>query len=198
MPNSAQSSTPHNLQSDRIAPLRENLKVSSILLLGPRQTGKSTLIRQALGDDCVCYDVLDTKVFSEISQRPWLIRKRLTPDQKLIVIDEVQKIPSLLDEVHLMIVRDPELRFLLSGSSARKLNRGAANLTGGRLWDAQMHPFVSAELDYAHWSERVRIGSIPGIVGSADPVRALQAYAGLYLREDFGTREKRPVCARQK
>ena len=58
----------------RIAPLREQLKSGSILLLGPRQTGKSTLIHQALGDDCVYYDLLDTKVFAELSHRPWLIR----------------------------------------------------------------------------------------------------------------------------
>ena len=169
----------------RIAPLREQLKSGSILLLGPRQTGKSTLIHQALGDDCVYYDLLDTKVFAELSHRPWLIREQLSVTQKLVAIDEIQKLPALLDEVHLMIARDPMMRFLLSGSSARKLNRTGSNLAGGRLWEAQLHPFVSAELAYGYWDDRIRIGSIPGIMGSPDPFRALQAYGGLYLREEI-------------
>lgn len=168
----------------RIMPLRTLLEDGSILLLGPRQTGKSTLIRQALAEDCVFYDLLNSRVFAELSQQPWLVRERLEAPQKLVVIDEIQKIPALMDEVHLMISRDPALRFVLSGSSSRKLYRGGVNLMGGRVWDAQLHPFVSAELDYRELDERLRIGSIPGIFGSPDPFRALQAYAGLYLREE--------------
>jgi predicted AAA+ superfamily ATPase len=170
----------------RIAPLRSLLKLNSLLLLGPRQTGKSTLIRQAVGNECVYYDLLDTKVFAEISHRPWLIREQLSPEQRLIVIDEIQKVPSLLDEVHLMVARDPGIRFLLSGSSARKLNRHErVNMTGGRVWETELHPFVSPELDFAHWEERISIGSIPGIMASNEPFRALQAYAGFYLREEI-------------
>lgn len=170
----------------RIAPLKSLLQLNSLMIFGPRQTGKSTLIRQVLGEECVYYDLLDTKVFAEVSQRPWLIREQMTPERKVVVIDEIQKVPALLDEVHLMVVRDPSLRFVLSGSNARKLNRNErVNMTGGRVWNTELHPFVSAELGFGLWEERIAVGSIPGILASQDPFRALQAYAGFYLREEI-------------
>lgn len=171
-------------QTFRIHPLRECLKAKSHFLLGPHQIGKSTLIRQALGDDCVYYDLLDTQVAAELTTRPWLIRERLRPQDKLIVIDEVQKLPALLDEVQLLVERDADLRFLLTGPSGRKLKRGGANLLGGRLWTTYLYPFVAPELDYRHWEERLRIGSMPSVLFADDPMRELQAYAGRYLQEE--------------
>jgi uncharacterized protein len=99
-----------------------------VVLLGPRQTGKSTLLRQAL-PEAVFVDLLETDTFRDLSRNPELLRQRLRPIDRWIVVDEVQKLPSLLDEVHALIERNKSLRFVLTGSSARKLKRGQANLS---------------------------------------------------------------------
>lgn len=75
----------------------------------------------------VYYDLLDSKVYGELVARPWLLRERLRTADQVVIVDEIQKIPALLDEVHLLIERDPSLRFVLTGSSARKLMSGEAD-----------------------------------------------------------------------
>jgi uncharacterized protein len=85
-----------------------------------------------------------------------------------VVVDEVQKLPSLLDEVQRLIDRDRQLRFVLTGSSARKLMRGHANLLGGRALFFRLHPLVSAELDFARTIDRLRVGSLPSRPVAAD------------------------------
>jgi len=101
------------------------------------------------------------------------------------VIDEVQKLPSLLDEVQLLIDRNKGLRVLLTGSSARKLKRGAANLLGGRAWICRLHPLVSAELNFERFLDRLNRGSLPSIVDSKYYGEDLKAYVGTYLREEI-------------
>jgi predicted AAA+ superfamily ATPase len=100
--------------------------------MGARQTGKSTLLR-ILFPDCPYYDLLKGEEFERFNRRPELLREelQLVENDSLIIIDEVQKIPKLLDEVHWLIVHE-NLRFILCGSSARKLKRSGANLLGGR------------------------------------------------------------------
>jgi predicted AAA+ superfamily ATPase len=102
-----------------------------------------------------------------------------------VVIDEIQKAPPLLDVVHALVAEQPDLRFVLTGSSARKLRRGAANLLGGRLVAAHMPPFMAAELGTAFDLQRaLRIGLVPLVWQAADPMATLAADAGLYLQEE--------------
>ena len=107
------------------------LKERAFFLLGPRQTGKSTLLKTVF-PNCHNIDLLEADTFRELSAFPESMRQRLTPADRLIIIDEIQKLPSLLDEVQLLIDRNRDLRFILTGSSARRLKRGSANLLGGR------------------------------------------------------------------
>ena len=106
----------------RILDLGSRLKAKSHFLFGPRQTGKSTLIRHELPGARV-YNLLESDLFLALSRRPSLLREELTERDSLVVIDEIQKLPELLDEVHLL-VEERGMRFLLTGSSARKLRRG--------------------------------------------------------------------------
>lgn len=107
------------------------------------------------------------------------------PEVNDVVIDEIQKVPGLLDVVHALSESDRRLRFVLTGSSARKLRRGAANLLAGRLLEMRMHPFMAAELCEAFDLARaLRIGTVPLVWNSPDPEAALRAYASLYLREE--------------
>ena len=164
--------------------MRAILEQRSCFLFGPRQTGKSTLIRQQF-DGCPTYNLLDRALFMRLSRDPALIRETLPDDAVIVVIDEIQKMPELLDEVHLMI-EQRGLRFLLTGSSARGLRRKGVNLLGGRARSRAMHPFVSAELGEAFDLERaLEHGLIPGVFFSPEPDEDLAAYASDYLRDEI-------------
>lgn len=156
----------------------------SLFLLGPRQTGKSTLLRSAF-PQARYVDLLEADTFRELAAKPELLRQRLTTDEKLVIVDEIQKLPSLLDEVQLLIDRNPSLRFILTGSSARKLKKGHANLLGGRAWMTHLHPLVSAEVDFQQLERRLAFGSLPGVLSSANPKEELNAYVGTYLKEEI-------------
>ncbi|MEN0060472.1 MAG: DUF4143 domain-containing protein [Bdellovibrio sp.] len=108
-------------------------------------------------------------------------------DERLVIVDEVQKLPALLDEVHDLIEGDKSLRFILTGSSARKLKRGGANLLGGRASRFFFYPLCYPELGTAgiqKWKERLLHGALPSVVDSSDPMADLQDYVGMYLREE--------------
>jgi predicted AAA+ superfamily ATPase len=121
--------------------------------------------------------------------RPERLRERIAaeePGSTTVVIDEVQKAPQLLDVVHSLVEERPELRFVLTGSSARKLRHGAANLLGGRLVAAHMPPFMAAELgDSFSLKRALQIGLVPLVWEAADPQATLAAYAALYLQEEM-------------
>ena len=122
-------------------------KGQSAFLWGPRKTGKTTFLRAAFPDS-LRYDLLQTDLFLELVKRPFLLREQLLAAsakqlKEPVIIDEVQKVPQLLDEIH-WLIENKGLRFILCGSSARKLKRGKANLLGGRAWRYEMHPLVSA------------------------------------------------------
>lgn len=168
----------------RRLPLAEIIRHKSVLLFGPRQTGKTTLLRDAL-PGAIHYDLLESETYRELVARPEMIRRRLTGQEKVIVIDEIQRLPVLLNEVHTMIERNRDLRFVLTGSSARTLRRGGVNLLGGRAWTAHLFPLVSQELDFAGLNKRVSIGSLPSIYDSPTPHEDLSAYVGTYLREEI-------------
>ena len=168
----------------RCLDLSKPLRHKSLFLFGPRQVGKTTFLRQAF-PNARYYNLLESGVFRELSQRPELIRERLAPHEKLVIIDEVQKLPGLLDEAQTMIDRDKELRFIFTGSSARKLRRGGANLLGGRAWVSRMHPLVGPELEFGNLERRLNRGGLPFIFGSEEPEEELNSYIGTYLMEEI-------------
>jgi predicted AAA+ superfamily ATPase len=107
------------------------------------------------------------------------------PDAGDVVIDEIQKVPVLLDVIHQLLETRSPRRYILTGSSARKLRRGAANLLAGRLVQAEMHPFMAAELGDGFSLQRaLKIGLVPLIWSAKEPEATLKAYASLYLREE--------------
>ncbi|MCC7186166.1 MAG: ATP-binding protein [Acidobacteria bacterium] len=164
--------------------IRETVRHRSVILLGPRQTGKSTLVREAFPDAAV-YDLLEADTFRELSARPESLRQTLSPQQTTVIVDEIQKLPALLDEVQLLIDRNKSLRVILTGSSARKLRRGGANLLGGRAWMCRLHPLVSAELPAPRLLDRLTRGSLPAVIDSALWRDDLKAYVGTYLQEEI-------------
>ena len=168
----------------RALDLREIIKHKSLFLFGPRQTGKSTLVRQSF-PDAAYYDLLEADTFRELSARPEYLRQTLSPQQSLVIVDEVQKLPGLLNEIQLMIDRNKDIRFILTGSSARKLKRGAANLLGGRAWMCRLHPLVSAEIGEPRLLDRLNRGSLPAVIDSDRYQEDLKAYVGTYLREEI-------------
>jgi predicted AAA+ superfamily ATPase len=156
----------------------------SAFLLGPRQTGKSTLIRKSL-PGCRAYNLLHTDVFVRLSQRPSRLREELQADDSLVVIDEVQKLPILLDEVQ-SLIDERGLRFLLTGSSARRLFARGVNLLGGRARIKTLHPLTWKELGSAFALDKaLGRGLLPSIYFSDDPRADLDAYLGQYLKEEI-------------
>jgi len=156
----------------------------SFFLFGPRGTGKSTLLRSALPGAFVL-DLLDLGTYTELLAHPERLEALALPHMPApIVIDEVQRLPVLLDEVHRLIERR-RWRFVLTGSSARKLRRGGANLLAGRVRTLTMHPLTAEELgDRFDLRHSARFGQLPGAYVESDPGRYLASYAGTYLRDE--------------
>ena len=183
--NSSNGNTGNGLSYiERILDLPALMEKKSHFLFGPRQTGKTSLIRHTLKGVKV-YDLLDTSIYLALSQNPSRIGQELTAKDRIVVIDEIQRLPILLNEVH-RLIETGGIRFLLTGSSARKLRRGGVNLLGGRARTKYLHPFTYKELgdkfDLARAMER---GLLPSIYFSDDPRADLQAYAGSYLQEEI-------------
>jgi len=161
-------------------------QTGSFFLFGPRGTGKSTWLRP-LRDSAVWIDLLDPEAFRLFQARPERLAERVAgqPQAVDVVIDEVQKVPALLNVVHSLVEGERPLRFILTGSSARKLRRGAANLLAGRLTELPMHPFMAAELgDTFNLQRALEMGLVPLIWSAAEPEQTLRAYASLYLQEE--------------
>jgi uncharacterized protein len=169
---------------DRILDLPRLLKNKSYFLLGPRQTGKTSLIRNTLQGVKV-YDLLDSSVYLTLSQNPGRIEQELAEQDKIIVIDEIQRLPLLLNEVH-RLIESKGIRFLLTGSSARKLRQGGVNLLGGRARIQNLHPLTFKELGKKFDIHKViERGMVPSIYFSDDPEEDLKSYTGLYLQQEI-------------
>ncbi len=167
----------------RILDLERMLGQKSHFLLGPRQTGKSSLISHTMSSARV-YDLLDTTTFLALSQDPGRLEQELRPDDRIVVIDEIQRLPALLHEVHRLIEKR-KIRFLLTGSSARRLRGGGVNLLGGRARTKYLHPLVRRELSGKFDLDRaLNSGLIPSVYFSNDPPADLQAYTGTYLQQE--------------
>jgi predicted AAA+ superfamily ATPase len=156
----------------------------SFFLFGPRGTGKSTLLR-TIFPDAVYFDLLDLGLYSELLANPGRIEALAMPRMPArIVIDEIQRIPELLDEVH-RLIEGRRWRFALTGSSARKLRRGGVNLLAGRARTLALHPLTAAELgDKFNLLHSVRYGQLPSVYVESDPKQYLSGYVGTYLREE--------------
>ena len=159
----------------------------SLLLLGPRQTGKSTLLRQLKPE--LIINLADEREFLSFARNPGEIFARIDARKpRTILIDEVQRIPSLLNSIQAIIDNDKSLRFFLSGSSARKLARGQANLLPGRIISLKLGPLVASELGYQlDESQALSTGSLPGIYldeSESDRLAVLDSYAATYVREE--------------
>lgn len=155
-------------------------------LLGPRGTGKTWWTRVRF-PEALRVDLLDPETLRALAARPERLRERVAaqPGLKQVVIDEVQKLPELLEVAHLMIEEKGGIQFVFTGSSARKLRRGGVNLLGGRAAQKSLHPFMAAELGVGfRLEDALRLGMLPVVLGAADPAEILRAYNGLYLREE--------------
>lgn len=158
----------------------------SLFLLGPRQTGKSWLIRNAFKDHYV-YNLLDNATFLRLSRDTNRMREEYIGDDKIVIIDEIQRLPILLNTVHLMI-EEQGARFLLTGSSARKLRRAGVNLLGGRANVLYFHPLSFCELrENLDLLRAVNYGTLPSVYLSQNPEEDLTAYIALYLKEEIAT-----------
>jgi len=159
---------------------------ASFFLFGPRGTGKSTWLRDHF-PDALIIDLIDPESTRFYGAAPERLRQTIaaSPGMRPVVVDEVQRVPELLQVVHQLIELDKGLRFVLTGSSARKLHRTGVDLLAGRAVLTTMHPFMAAELGVGFSLERALAqGLIPLVVDAADPAAALRSYAALYVREE--------------
>lgn len=164
--------------------LAQSLQKKSHFLFGPRGIGKTHLINSTLKDAFVINLLIDD-TYSRLLRRPSLLREIIPPSATTVVVDEIQKIPALLDEVH-HLIETQQLRFLLTGSSARKLKHGAANLLGGRAWELSLFSFTTQELgEHFDLHRYLNFGGLPSVYFSQFPKDELRNYVKLYVKEEI-------------
>ena len=169
---------------NRIYQLNKELE-DSIFLFGARQTGKSTALRQQFPRE-IYIDLLNSEVRNRLERRPSLLYEMLKDKAEgtIVIIDEIPEVPTLLNEVH-RLISEKNLRFVLCGSSARKLKRKGTNTLGGRAYPVFFHPLVSAELPDLDIDRAVNYGMIPSHYLAKNPERRLSAYIDVYLKEEI-------------
>lgn len=156
----------------------------SAFIFGPRGSGKSTWLRHSL-PNALWLNLLQPATYREMSARPERLRQLVEgSNQSDVVVDEIQRVPELLNVIHDLMESGQNRRFLLTGSSARKLRRGGVDLLAGRALNLTMHPFMAAEVPAFDLERALEIGMLPLVVGSSDPIATLHAYATLYLDEE--------------
>jgi predicted AAA+ superfamily ATPase len=172
-------------------------KKNSYFLFGARGTGKSTLldtlykVESILSKEVLYINLLDPSLEEEYQKNPNLLKEKINenPHYKKVILDEIQKLPALLDVIHFLIEKNKNIQFIMTGSSARKLKRGGANLLGGRAFSLRLHPFTFLEapnsenlIDLLSW------GSLPKIYeynNTEDKIRFLRTYTQTYLKEEI-------------
>ena len=163
----------------------ENQLDEAIFLFGGRQVGKSTLLKERF-PDVIYYDLLKSDLRRRLHRNPEIFRNALMkePEGTLVIVDEIQKVPDLLDEVHFLLF-EKHLRFILSGSSARKLKKEGANTLGGRAGKRTLFPLVWPEVPDLDIDRAVQNGMIPRHYLVKDATDRLESYVDLYLREEI-------------
>ncbi|MFO7870355.1 MAG: ATP-binding protein [Kiritimatiellia bacterium] len=162
------------------------MSATSFFLFGPRGSGKSMWLNHACPEAHVV-NLLDETTYQRLLANPALFADELRPlkPRQWVLVDEVQRLPGLLNEVH-RFIEERSLRFILCGSSARKLKRDSVNLLAGRALKCAMHPFTPEELgERFDLDEALRHGLLPIVWDSPDRDARLQAYSQLYLREEI-------------
>ena len=167
----------------RFLDLRALVGKKSHFLFGPRATGKTTLIRATLPNAQIV-DLLHAQTHLRLVRNPSLLEEIITDPSRVVVIDEVQKLPAILDEVH-RLVQSKNITFLLTGSSARKLKHGGANLLAGRAREARLFPLTSREIAEFDLMRLLNRGGLPAIYDSDDPEEDLISYISTYLQEEI-------------
>jgi len=160
---------------------------SSYFLFGPRGTGKTTWLKLNCKNE-LTVDLLKPDVYRRFKARPERLREIIegNPDKKIVIIDEVQKVPELLDPVHSLMEEKKELLFILTGSSARKIKQKGVDLLGGRALVRSLHPFMASELeDKFDLKKALHTGLVPLVVSSQNPKDTLNAYITLYMKEEI-------------
>lgn len=159
-------------------------KSAAVFLWGPRKTGKTTLLKQQFGGD-YWIDLLDTKKQAEFKLSPGLLREVVLSEKpKKVIVDEIQKVPALLDEIH-WLLENTSTKFILCGSSARKLKKGAANLLGGRAIRYELFPLVSTEIPAFDLHKALSSGLLPVHYLLKDPKKSIKSYILEYLNEEI-------------
>ena len=170
--------------------LKINLpKKQSAFLWGARKTGKSTYLKKHFPNS-IYYDLLKSDLYFNLSKQPFRLREEIvalfsSDNQAVlenpIIIDEVQKIPQLLNEIH-WLIENTEAKFILCGSSARKLRQGGVNLLGGRAWGYNFYPLVYPEISDFNLLKIFNFGAIPSHYNSSNSTKSLKAYVQDYLK----------------
>lgn len=165
--------------------LLEAANEHSVFLFGARQTGKSTLLKTFF-PNAKEFDLLDMEIKSRFEQRPWLLYSALQnePEDTQVIIDEIQQVPELLNVVHRLIFQK-HLRFVLCGSSARKLRRKGYNTLGGRAIPNYLYPLVSAEIPNFDIDRAINHGLLPPHYDAENPSLLMSAYLDVYLNEEI-------------
>ena len=157
---------------------------NAAFLWGPRKVGKTTLLHQRF-KGAKFYDLLDTELKTRLLLQPSILREEvLAGKPELVIIDEVQKVPSLLDEIH-WCLENTKTKFIMCGSSARKLRKGAANLLGGRAWRFELFPLTTRETGNYDLVKILNHGLIPRHFTEENPDRSLKSYTLDYLEEEI-------------
>ena len=161
------------------------LQQKSFFLIGPRATGKSTCVAQQLATRAEVIDLLDSETFFKFSNDYKQLEAIVNKSQhRIVVIDEIQKLPQLLNDVHRLIEMHGT-HFLLTGSSTRKLRRGGVNLLAGRAWEAQLFPLTYNELPQFDLERYLYYGGLPVVHLSSSPAEELRAYVSTYMRQEI-------------
>jgi len=171
----------------RVLDLKSLLAKKSLFLFGPRSTGKTSLIKHQLDPDSLIINLLRSNIYMHLSNRPWELEDLIAagnPTNNLVIIDEIQRVPELLNEVH-RLIEEKQLKFLLTGSSARKLKKQGVNLLGGRAWRADLFPLITPEIKDFVLDRYLTYGGLPQVYLSDDPAEELVAYVDTYLNEEI-------------
>ncbi|HBY05896.1 MAG: hypothetical protein UV38_C0004G0018 [candidate division TM6 bacterium GW2011_GWE2_42_60] len=156
----------------------------SIFLFGPRGTGKTYWLRTQM-PDALYFDLLDFSLFSSLAARPNRLESLIPQNYNgWIIIDEVQRVPELLNEVH-RLIEHKQMKFVLTGSSARSLRKKGVNLLAGRALTYHMHPLVEQELgNLFNLSKALTEGLLPSLLTEENPKKYLESYVQTYVREE--------------
>lgn len=170
---------------ERILNIKQLVSKKSHFLFGPRGTGKSSLIKHSIENQSLIIDLLHSETYLRLMEHPSLLESMIALNPKpFTVIDEIQRVPELLNEVH-RLIENKQIHFLLTGSSVRKLKRHGVNLLAGRAHQAELYPLTYHELSNFNLHRYLQYGGLPMVVLSEEPEEDLDAYVHTYLEEEI-------------